>query len=67
MTKCPKCGRISLDYNEMFDEIRCLWWECGYVAEEFVSSKVRLAPAKTMQINITINKITQGKPCIVTE
>jgi len=31
MEKCPRCQKVSLEYNPARSERRCLWYSCGYV------------------------------------
>jgi hypothetical protein len=31
MENCPKCKRLSLEYDPVRSEQRCLWRACGYV------------------------------------
>jgi hypothetical protein len=30
MTKCPRCGRLSLEYEPNWRGYRCLWRDCGW-------------------------------------
>ena len=31
MEQCPKCRKLSLEYDPLRSEWRCLWYACGYV------------------------------------